>query len=69
MSSINIHHEGAVKTWYGVPANMAAKLESLGRDVIGRQTGCDFFFRHKALIYPPHLLQENQIDFGKVSRL
>lgn len=67
LASMNILHHGAPKTWYGVPAAMATKLEDISKNDIAKETGCDLFIRHKSLIYPPNVLHENGVDFGKVS--
>lgn len=67
LASLNILHHGAPKTWYGVPASMATKLENIAKDDISKESGCDLFIRHKSLLYPPSVLRENGVDFGKVS--
>lgn len=65
--SLNTLHEGAPKTWYGIPASMATNLENLSRSEIFEKTGCNLFLKHKALLYNPNLLRKNGIDFCKVS--
>lgn len=67
LASLNILHQGATKIWYGVPATMATKLEAISKDEISEESRCDFFLRHKTLLYSPKLLRENGVEFGKVS--
>ncbi|XP_031625630.1 lysine-specific demethylase 4D-like [Contarinia nasturtii] len=68
MASINMLHEGAPKTWYGIPATMKIKLEELWKTEIFNETGCDLFIKHKALMYHPKVLRDNGIDFCKVDQ-
>lgn len=66
MASMNMLHFGAPKTWYSVPAAVASTLEQFSKKEIEKETACDLFIRHKALLYPPEVLRENNIPFGKV---
>lgn len=65
MGSINIHHEGAPRTWYGVGSSNASALEELVQKN-STEFDCDLFIRHKASLIPPKLMTANGIQYGKV---
>lgn len=73
LGSINYHHCGASKTWYGVPAHAASTFEKMVREnVYGNELlaskGDDAAFNvllEKTTMFPPNILLENDIPVCK----
>ncbi|XP_048189035.1 lysine-specific demethylase 4D-like [Perognathus longimembris pacificus] len=67
--SINYLHFGAPKTWYAVPPEQGARLESLARELFpGSAQGCRAFLRHKLALISPHMLHVSGIPFGRMTQ-
>ncbi|PKA55729.1 Lysine-specific demethylase REF6 [Apostasia shenzhenica] len=71
--SINYHHCGASKTWYGIPGHEASEFEKVARDYVykreiftieGDHAAFDVLLG-KTTIFPPKILLENQVPVYK----
>lgn len=60
LSSISYLHSGKPKIWYIVPGEEANKLTQLVQKLF-IDTGCDFYIRHKNVMIPPSVLEQNNI--------
>jgi jumonji domain-containing protein 2 len=65
--SINFLHFGQPKFWYVVPPFYRKKFEALACSLFPLEfKGCTDFLRHKNVLIPPHILEENGIPFNTV---
>ncbi|KAI4303334.1 hypothetical protein MLD38_038979 [Melastoma candidum] len=74
--SINYHHCGAFKTWYGIPGHAASHFEKVARehvysnDILS-ETGEDGVFDlllGKTTLFPPNILLEHQVPVFKATQ-
>lgn len=66
LASMNLLHMGPPKMWYGVGSANGQKLEKLVQKHTPKDINCAFIIRHKSVLIPPILLEENNIEFSKV---
>lgn len=67
LNSINYLHKGKQKIWYSSPPSEHEKLEELAKKVaafLGEK--CEFYLRHKSLLFPPSMMKEHGIKFTRV---
>ncbi|XP_062098557.1 lysine-specific demethylase JMJ13-like [Humulus lupulus] len=65
--SINYHHSGAPKTWYGVPADFASRFENavLNHVYNGEEVGVSKLLAEKTTMFPPSVLLQNNVPVYK----
>jgi len=71
--SINYHHSGANKTWYGVPGYEASQFEKMvlhhvyGNKILTKhgEDGAFQFLAHKTTMFPPNVLLEHDVTVYK----
>lgn len=71
--SINYHHCGASKTWYGIPGQAALKFEKVvrehvyTRDILSTdgEDGAFDVLLGKTTLFPPNILLENDVPVYK----
>ncbi|CAI0470941.1 unnamed protein product [Linum tenue] len=71
--SINYHHCGAAKTWYGIPGHAALKFEKVVRehvythDILSAdgEDGAFDVLLGKTTLFPPNILLENEVPVYK----
>lgn len=71
--SINYHHSGAPKTWYGVPGHHALQFEKVARnhvysrDILSAagEDGAFEVIAEKTTIFPPKILLDNGVSVYK----
>lgn len=67
-NSINYLHRGKPKFWYFISLEYSAKLEQLATQM-SIEMDCDSYIRHKNIMIPPSILQENNIKFTRVCNI
>lgn len=73
MCSINYHHCGAFKTWYGIPGHAALDFERVARERVYNQDilssdsedGAFDVLLGKTTLFPPNILLENDVPVYK----
>ncbi|KAL8520481.1 hypothetical protein ACS0TY_011122 [Phlomoides rotata] len=72
--SINYHHCGASKTWYGIPGNAAADFENVVKEHVythdilsvgGGEDGAFDVLLGKTTLFPPNILLEHDVPVYK----
>lgn len=71
--SINYHHSGAPKTWYGVPGHHALQFEKVARNQVysrdilsaAGEDGAFEVIAEKTTIFPPKILLDNGVSVYK----
>ncbi|KAE8713321.1 putative Zinc knuckle family protein [Hibiscus syriacus] len=71
--SINYHHSGAPKTWYGVPGHAASGFETVVRDYIYDpdilshicEDGASAVLAEKTTMFPPNILLQHNVPVYK----
>ncbi|KAK5771300.1 hypothetical protein PVK06_047494 [Gossypium arboreum] len=75
--SINYHHSGAPKTWYGVPGRAASQLDKVARDYvydpdilshIGK-AGASALLAEKTKMFPPNILLQHNVPVHKAMQM
>lgn len=75
--SINYHHSGAPKTWYGVPPDFALRFEEVVLDHVYRhgvlsdesEDAASKVLAEKTTMFPPSLLLRNNILVYKATQM
>ncbi|XP_024020867.1 lysine-specific demethylase JMJ706 [Morus notabilis] len=75
--SINYHHSGAPKTWYGVPGDFALEFEKIvldhvySRDILQHEgvDGASKRLAEKTTMFPPNILLKNDVPVYKVLQM
>ena len=69
MSSINLLHFGAPKTWYVIPPEHGRRLERLANGYFPSSfKACPAYLRHKMSLISPQILKQYSIPYNKVSQ-
>ncbi|KAF4375692.1 hypothetical protein F8388_014414, partial [Cannabis sativa] len=68
--SINYHHSGAPKTWYGVPCDFASRFEKIVLNHIyngeeKEKIGVSKLLAEKTTMFPPNILLQNNVPIYK----
>ncbi|XP_055307723.1 uncharacterized protein LOC129571875 [Sitodiplosis mosellana] len=67
LNSVNYNHTGAPKIWYIIPEEYNDALEKLVQQFCGdKYTDCSKYIRHKCVLIPPSILEENAIGFTRI---
>ncbi|MBA0810853.1 hypothetical protein Gohar_002809 [Gossypium harknessii] len=75
--SINYHHSGAPKTWYGVPGHAASQFDKVDRDYvydpdilshIGK-AGASALLAEKTTMFPPNILLQHNVPVHKAVQM
>lgn len=67
LCSINFHHGGKPKVWYGSPDTEREKLQLLAQKIAkSLNIHCSQYIRHKRIMIPPSVLQRHKIKFTRV---
>lgn len=67
LCSINFHHYGKPKVWYGSPDTERQKLQRLIQEIAKRlKIDCTQYVRHKRVMIPPSVLRAHDIRFTRV---
>ncbi|MBA0598005.1 hypothetical protein Gorai_007785, partial [Gossypium raimondii] len=75
--SINYHHSGAPKTWYGVPGHVASQFDKVARDYvydpnilshIGK-VGASALLAENTTMFPPNILLQHNVPVHKAVQM
>lgn len=76
LSSINYHHSGAPKTWYGVPGHAALQFDKVVQDYVYSsdvgfrgEDGASALLAEKTTMFPPNILLQHNVPVYKAVQM
>ena len=77
LDSINYHHSGAPKTWYGIPGHAALQFERVvhdnvySRDILSANEEDNVFeiIQEKTTMFPPSILLQHNVPVYKAVQM